>query len=48
MRGAFSLILLLWAAAGGARTMYKCADAQRRIPYPGIACDKQQADPKTK
>ena len=41
MRGAFFLFLVLWAAAGGAQTMYKCVDAQRRVTYSNISCEKQ-------
>ena len=41
MRGAFILILMLWAAAGSAQTMYKCVNAQRAITYSNITCEKQ-------
>jgi len=35
------LLLGLWSAAGLAQTMYKCVDAQRRITYSNITCEKQ-------
>ncbi len=45
MRGAFSLFLLLWAAAGlaqtAAPTTYKCLDGQRRVTYSNVPCEKQ-------
>jgi hypothetical protein len=41
MRGAFFLVLMLWAAAGGAQTTYKCVNAQRAITYSNIPCEKQ-------
>jgi len=41
MRGAFLLLLWLWAPVGAAQTMYKCIDAQRRITYSNETCEKQ-------
>jgi len=41
MRVACFLFLSLWAAAGAAQTMYKCADGQRRVTYSNISCEKQ-------
>ena len=41
MRGSILLILMLWATASQAQTMYKCVDDQRRITYSNITCEKQ-------
>jgi len=36
------VFLAFWAAAGGAQTtMYKCLDAQKRVTYSNITCEKQ-------
>ena len=47
MRVAGFLLLWSWAAAGFAQsaapatTMYKCMDAQRRVTYSNVSCEKQ-------
>ena len=42
MRGGCFLLLMLWAAAAAAQTTtYKCTDAQRRITYSNVPCEKQ-------
>ena len=41
MRASVLLVLLFWAAAGLAQTMYKCVDDQRRLTYSNITCEKQ-------
>ena len=49
MRTALIALLYSWAVAGLAQstqptplpTMYKCMDAQRRVTYSNITCDKQ-------
>ena len=41
MRVAWFLFLSLWGAASAGQTMYKCADAQRRITYSNQTCEKQ-------
>ena len=41
MRTGFFLILVLWAAAAPAQTMYKCVDEKRQLTYSNIPCEKQ-------
>jgi hypothetical protein len=41
MRTGFFLILMLWAAAAPAQTMYKCMDDKRQLTYSNIPCEKQ-------
>ena len=47
MRTALIVLLFSWSAAGLAQsarstpTMYKCVDAQRRVTYSNITCEKQ-------
>ena len=41
MRNSFVLFLMLAATAGTAQTMYKCVDAQQRVTYSNIPCEKQ-------
>jgi len=33
--------LACWAPSSAAQTMYKCLDAQRRITYSNLTCEKQ-------
>ena len=40
MRGALFAILALLAANAAAQTTYKCTDAQGRVTYSSVACDK--------
>jgi hypothetical protein len=41
MRATLALLLACLPAAAGAQTMYKCFDAQKKVTYSNIACDKQ-------
>jgi mRNA-degrading endonuclease toxin of MazEF toxin-antitoxin module len=41
MRAGFFLVLMLWAAAAPAQTMYKCVDDKRQLTYSNIPCEKQ-------
>jgi Domain of unknown function (DUF4124) len=41
MRTGYFLILMLWAAAAPAQTMYKCVDDQQKVTYSNISCAKQ-------
>jgi len=41
MRATVVLLLACLPAAAGAQTMYKCLDAQKRVTYSNITCDKQ-------
>jgi hypothetical protein len=41
MRTVSFLMLMLWAAAAPAQTMYKCVDDQRQVTYSNITCQKQ-------
>ena len=41
MRAGFFLLLMLWAAAAPAQTMYKCVDDRRQLTYSNIPCEKQ-------
>ena len=47
MRAILVLLLSLWSAGAAAQTapptplMYKCMDAQRRVTYSNITCEKQ-------
>jgi hypothetical protein len=41
MRAGFFLVLMLWAAAAPAQTMYKCVDDRRQLTYSNIPCEKQ-------
>ncbi len=41
MKVAGFVLLWSWAVAGVAQTIYKCIDAQRRVAYSNITCDKQ-------
>src|SRR5436190_10679681 len=40
-RGVILILLVLWAPAGAAQTMFKCTDAQKRITYSNVPCEKQ-------
>jgi len=41
MRALFLLLLWTWSATAVAQTTYKCLDAQRRVTYSNITCEKQ-------
>jgi len=41
MRTPFFLVLMLWAAAAPAQTMFKCIDDNRQRTYSNIPCEKQ-------
>ena len=41
MRTPSFLVLMLWAAAAPAQTMYKCVDDRRQLTYSNIPCEKQ-------
>jgi len=41
MRAGLFLVLMLWAAAAPAQTMYKCVDDKRQLTYSNIPCEKQ-------
>jgi hypothetical protein len=41
MRATVALLLACLPAVAGAQTTYKCLDAQKRVTYSNIACDKQ-------
>ena len=35
------MVLALWAGTAAAQTTYKCTDAQRRVTYSNVSCEKQ-------
>ena len=41
MRTGYFLVLMLWAAAAPAQTMYKCMDENRKLTYSNVPCTKQ-------
>jgi hypothetical protein len=41
MRAFLVLLLACLPAVAGAQTMFKCLDAQKRVTYSNIPCDKQ-------